>query len=985
GVATGTYGLDISGPISGSGKSLTKTGAGPLTLSGTAANTYSGLTEVTAGTLNLNKTAGVNALASGGLQIDSGGTVALLASNQIDDAANVTNNGAFAMGTFSETIATLNGGGTISTGSGGVLTIAGDSNSTFLGVISGAGGIAKAGAGTLTLNGTSTYTGGTAINGGIVQIGADSNLGNGTGGISFDGGTLFFSGSFTSNRAITLNSGGGTLDTDGSAVTLTGLISGAGTLTKQGLGTVTLNRANDYTGATVINNGILQISNNSALGTGRITVNPGAELEFNGDGLSSSNPLTLSGGEICTLQGTNTYTGRITLTANSWIDADSDKLIITSAIGENGGTFGLTKDGPGVVELKGTNTYTGTTHVVEGTLSLFNGAAIADTGAVNLDNTPGVQLLLTSHETIGSLSGGGSGGGNVELGTNTLTLGDGNSTRFDGIISGSGGSLTKQGSGTLTLGGANTYSGATRISEGVLNIRNSSALGSGAGTTTVVSGAALQIQGNIAVAGEALTLNGMGIAGTGALLNVSGTNTYAGLLTLANNSRINSDAGSLTLSNPGTIIGSYALTVGGSGDTSISSNIGCGSLTKDGIGNLTLSGANSYTGDTIVTAGTLRMANPLAIPSGSGKGNVSLAATTTLDLNNTGVTVNGLSGTGRVTNLQTGSASLTVGGNNQTCTFDGVIGDGFGLTALAKVGTGTLTLTADNSYSGGTTIAAGALRVSGDSKLGIAADTPTAGNIVIQAGATLAITESFTLDSNRGIAVGPSGAGTLDVAPTKTLSYGGTIADNVGSGGFTKSGGGTLVLSGTSTYSGTTTVEAGVLTVNGSIANSASGHVQSGATLTGTGTTGAMTIDASGTLAPGNSAIGTLAVAGNLTLNGNANFELGAAGGSHRSPGVSDRVMIGGDITLGGTLNLTDNSDANNQGRTAAGSYKLFGYTGVATGSFSSLSSPGTYHTAVVDVAGDKAIYVDMYNYAAGAVTPTVDLGRIHAGGAFGT
>ena len=985
GVATGTYGLDISGPISGSGKSLTKTGDGPLTLSGTVANTYSGLTEVTAGTLNLNKTAGLNALAAGGLQIDSGGTVALLASNQIDDAANVTNNGAFAIGTFSETIATLSGGGTISTGSGGVLTIAGAANSTFLGVISGGGGIAKAGSGTLALNGTSTYTGGTAINGGIVQVGADNNLGDGTGGISFNGGTLFFSGSFTSNRAITLNSGGGTLDTDGSAVTLTGLISGTGTLTKQGLGTVTLNRANDYTGSTIINNGILQIGNNTALGTGSITVNPGAELEFNGDNLTSSNPLTLAGGEICTSSGTNTYNGAITLTANSSIDADSEKLIITSAVGQNGGAFGLTKDGPGVVELKGTNTYTGATHVIEGTLSLFNGAAIADTGAVNLDNTPGVQLLLNNSETIGSLSGGGSGGGNVELGGNTLTLGDGTSTRFDGIISGSDGSLTKRGSGTLTLGGANTYSGVTTISEGVLNIQNSSALGSGAGRTTVAGDAALQIQGNIAVGSEALTLDGTGIAGTGALRNISGTNTYGGLLTLANDSRINSDAGSLTLSNPGTITGSFNLTVGGLGDTTIASNLGTDSLTKDGSGSLTLGGANSYAGDTILTVGTLRMANPLAIPSGSGKGNVSLAASTTLDLNNTGITVNGLSGTGRVTNSQTGSASLTVGANNQTCTFGGVISDGYGLTAVTKVGTGTLTLTADNSYSGTTTIAAGTLRVSGDAKLGIAADSATAGNIVLQAGATLATTESFTLDRNRGIAVGPSGAGTLDVANTKTLSYGGAIADNGGSGGFTKAGSGTLVLSGPSTYTGTTTVEAGVLTVNGSIANSGSGYVRSGATLTGTGTTGAMTIDASGTLAPGNSAIGTLSVAGNLTLNGNANFELGAAGGSHASPGVSDRVIVSGDITLGGILNLTDNADANNQGHAAVGSYKLFGYTGTASGSFSSLSSPSTYHTAVHDVADDKAIYVDMYNYAAATVTPAVDLGRIHAGGTFGT
>jgi autotransporter-associated beta strand protein len=986
GVAAGDYGLNVSGPISGGACSLTKTGDGPLTLSGTAANTYEGLTEVTAGTLKLNKTPGVNATGSGALQIGYGSTVALLASNQIDNGASVTVSGTLALGTFSETIASLSGGGAITTGPGGVLTLAGDANSTFQGVISGGGGIAKAGAGTLTLNGTNTHTGGTAINGGVVQVGADANLG-GAGDLSFDGGTLFFSGGFTSERAIMLHGGGGTLDTDGSDVVLAGLISGAGQLTKTGIGTVTLNTANEYSGATLIQGGILRISNTLALGTtaGGTTVGPGGELELYGNGLTVSEPLTLNGGEVCTLLGTNTYSGAVTLTADSVLDADSDKLIITSGIGQSGGAFGLAKFGPGIVELKGTNTYSGDTRVEVGTLSLFNGAAIADGAAVILANTPDVLLLLNASESIGSLRGGGSGGGNVALAGNTLTLGDATSTRFDGIISGSGGSLTKQGAGTLTLGGANTYSGNTTVNAGVLNIQNATALGSGTGTTTVASGAALQLEGNIAVGNAPLTLNGTGINTTGALRNLSGNNTYGGLLTLGSATRINSDSGTLTLSNEGTITGSYALTAGGAGDTLIASSIGSGSLTKDGSGTLTLAGANTYPGDTIVTTGTLSMANAQAIPSGSGKGNLFLAAASTLDLNNTGITVNGLSGSGRVTNSLTGSAALTVGANGQTSSFDGVIGDGAGMCALTKTGTGTLTLTGSNIYTGGTTVAAGTLRVSADSNLGHAADAPTQGGLVIHAGATLAATASFTLDSHRGIAAGPSGAAIIDVADTRTLTYGGTIADYDGSGGFTKAGSGTLVLSGTSSYSGSTTVAAGTLTVNGAIASSSSLVVQSGATLTGTGTTGSMTIDASGTLAPGNSAIGTLAVAGNLALSGNANFELGTAGASHATAGLSDRIEVTGGITLGGTLYLTDNAGADSQGSAGAGSYKLFTYSGTASGSFNSVSAPATYHAAVRDVASDQAIYIDMYNYAAATVTPTVDLGRIHAGGTYGT
>ncbi|MCX6916426.1 MAG: autotransporter-associated beta strand repeat-containing protein, partial [Verrucomicrobia bacterium] len=204
-IAAGSYGLDVSGAISGTGKTLTKTDAGPLTLSGGAANTYDGLTEVVGGTLNLNKTTGINAIGSGGLQIDFGTTAALLAANQIADSATVTVNGTFALGTYSETVAALGGGGAVTIGSGSVLTLDSATDSSFLGIISGNGSIAKAGAGTLTLNGVNSYSGGTAINAGALQVGADNNLGGSSGEVAFGGGTLFFSGSFTSSRNMLLD------------------------------------------------------------------------------------------------------------------------------------------------------------------------------------------------------------------------------------------------------------------------------------------------------------------------------------------------------------------------------------------------------------------------------------------------------------------------------------------------------------------------------------------------------------------------------------------------------------------------------------------------------------------------------------------------------------------------------------------------------------------------------------------------------------
>src|SRR4029453_10918226 len=169
---------------------------------------------------------------------------------------------------------------------------------------------------------------------------------------------------------------------------------------------------------------------------------------------------------------------------------------------------------------------------------------------------------------------------------------------FGGVIGGTG-ALTKAGTGILTLSGANTYSGLTLVSAGILNIQSGSALGATTTGTTVSSGATLQLQGSISVGTETPTVSGAGAAGeNGALVNVSGTNNYGGLLTLGAASTISSNSGTLNLTNTGTITGSgLNLTLTGSGIGSISSVIGTGTgtVTKNGSGQWTLSGANTYT------------------------------------------------------------------------------------------------------------------------------------------------------------------------------------------------------------------------------------------------------------------------------------------------------------------------------------------------------------------------------------------------------
>src|SRR5207247_1558771 len=110
-------------------------------------------------------------------------------------------------------------------------------------------------------------------------------------------------------------------------------------------------------------------------------------------------------------------------------------------------------------------------------------------------------------------------------GAGTISTNPGTTLTYGGIIAGAS-PLTKAGTGPLPLSGANTYSGATTVSAGVLDVQNNTALGATAGATTVAGGAALQLDGSGLVVAEPVTLNGTGIAGGGALRQLANTNTW---------------------------------------------------------------------------------------------------------------------------------------------------------------------------------------------------------------------------------------------------------------------------------------------------------------------------------------------------------------------------------------------------------------------------------------------------------------------------
>ncbi len=600
---------------------------------------------------------------------------------------------------------------------------------------------------------------------------------------------------------------------------------GAASLTKVGSNTQTLAGANTYTGVTTVTGGTLaytQAGNGGAAGglgqssaaAASLLLGNGTTLSYTGSGGSTDRLFTLNGtsaGEGATLDASGS--GAITYTATGALAYGTANQTRTLTLGgsntganslaallaDNGsGALSLTKSGVGSWALSGTNSYTGGTTLNAGTLAFTTGG-LGTTGTVDFGGNATLQFGAATTTDLSSRLG-------IANGVTATFDTNGNAVTFASGIGSSGtGALTKAGTGTLTLSGANSYTGTTTVSAGVLNIQHATALGSTAAGTTVSSGAALQLQGGINIGTEALTLSGLGVGGSdGALHNISGSNSYGGALTLAAATRINSDAGTLTLTNTGTLTGSgFDLTLGGSGDIVVDRSIatGVGNLIKDGTGSVTLNAANSFTGTTTISAGTLKLgvANALASTSAIFINN---AAGAVLDLNGFDVEIGSLAGGGTAGGgVSLGSTTLTVGGDNSSTTFaSNLTGTG----GLTKVGTGTFTLTQANAFTGATTVSAG------------------------------------TLAFNAAAALGSTSA--INLADTTTLTYtGGTttfdrdLAVTGGTGFLRNTGGGTLTLSGILTKSGTTlTFAQGLFDVTGTIAGASANSdlVIDGATVT---------------------------------------------------------------------------------------------------------------------------------------------------------
>ncbi|MEL7690744.1 autotransporter-associated beta strand repeat-containing protein [Citromicrobium bathyomarinum] len=944
---------------------LTKTGSGELTISG--ANDYTGETLVSAGSLKLVST-GTLGTTDGGVRVLDGASLTLdgvtLTEGVTISGAGLSGTGALRATRGSATVSgpiTLADASTIGSEvtsfriAGGItgdhdLKIIGGRNTIIEGALNiGTGMLTKDSTGNLTLGGDSTFSGGTLLNAGRLFVLSDRALGTGSL-TAADGTRLTFNNPANLANDVTLNGdlGVGVYLSGG---TLSGIISGSGSLTNESSGTLTLSGDNTYEGGTFLTSGGLRLANDGALGTGALTASDSTLIEY-ANGVTIGNAIALNGvvelspttgtseqtglisGDgtlnkvgtgLLLLDGANTYTGgtRISggvlaigsdaslgaassaLTFSGFNNAtlqlrgywNTSRAININAVSAKIDNFGYDADiagtitgggvlalfGSGTVTLSGANTHSGGTYLYGGRLVLTNSSAVG-TGDMFANNATTISLASA-----------------VGLDNDLEFTGDiafdqsaGDASFAGGITQFDTGSLTKTGAGNLVLSGASTYYGNTVVAEGTLTATSASALGSTEGGTIVRDGASLALNGTFDLA-ESLHLSGTGVLGLGALQQRGGQVGIDGSITLDAASTIASYSGTLTLN--GGVSGAHDLAIGGNVNIASDVQIGAGTLTMHGGATLTLTGTNTYTGGTVLNAGTVVIGNDSAF----GTGTIT-ARNATIGFGATDLALS------NAINLQ-GGLTLDIGDTNA-----GVDGGISGAGMFLIMGSGNMQLSGANSYSGNTGLVDATLTLANDAALGTS-------TLLASAGSTVDYADGVTI----GNRVGLTGGVILNQGLGSATQSGLIEGDN---SGLTKTGSGILALTEANTYTGATDIQAGTLLVNGD-QSAATGltSVFDGATLGGKGIVGGdVTLADGASLNPGTSP-GTLTINGDLALSGGSilNFEFGEAGVVGGA--LNDLVNVGGDLTLDGTLNVRTSAG----GTFGAGVYRVFNYGGTLT------------------------------------------------------
>lgn len=938
-------GSDGSGLVTGAGSLLDVGSALTLGISGTGSLTVSDGATLRAGSVYLATTGGTGTLSieSGStLEIDGGAitapsistgvsltdaTLRILAGEEMTHSANIS----------------LTGNNLIDTK---------EFNLALSGDVTGSGTLEKTGSGLLQLNSVNTYSGLTTISEGTVRLFAASGLG--TGGVTISGGRLESVNGLALDETTTVSGSDSSLHTDdwldigtGTASTLTvedGATVTTGTSTwisaqpginatasvtgidsRLDTGTL-LSVGHRGTGELTIGNGGTVTTGSLSLGSsggssGTLNLNDGGTLEVSGEGGISGGSgdadFNLAGGTLRVTDANLSTAIPIGLAGSSTIDTQGFDGTFAGAFS---GTGGLAKEGSGKLILNAASAFDGGIDVNAGTLEVTGGVTVQPGGDINVAttstssasisvsgtdsilDTPGHLWLGTGTSSTSSL--GVSDGGSVATGT-TLSIADATGTDSTVALSGSGSSLTTvgnlyvgyAGSGVATIGdGASVSVGAT-LEFGSL---------SGAdGTLNLQSGGMLSVGGSDGIA-----------IGSG-----SGTFNLAG-------GTIAVTGSALSTSIPISLSGDSTIDTNGLAATLTGALSGAGSLEKAGVGDLELASANSHSGGTTVSGGSLSVANvtplgsgPVAVSNGAAlasSANLEFAQDVTVDgagslLSTTDYLEFGSSGDGSLAltgggAVQSGSR-INIGFFAEDTGSASVSDAGSRLSAGERIrvgvhGTGSLTV-----ESGGTVA---------PTQLVVGEMTGSEGTFNLNSGGILEVGGSDGILAGSGTTHLNLSGGTVQVTGTAlTSSVDGTLTGSTGidtnslgaslsgsfsgSGGLTKTGEGMLTISGASTFTGDTLVEEGMLKLEGSLA-AANTIVETAGSLTGNGTsTGDLAINGGGRLDPGAS-VGSLGFASaTFAEGGSLTWEISDALGTPGSDPGWDLLTLSGDLSIAST------------------------------------------------------------------------------------
>ncbi len=834
--AGGTTNHNISSSITGAGTSLTKTG-NTLTLSG--ANSYTGTTIISSGNLILSNLSALGSTTG----ITLGGATAATIQTTTEGititapitTANTGINSNIVFGRATAAVGSINLNGAIG-GAGNVIysTPNASSGGQIQTVNLGAAGN-YAGSTTITtgnINNSTTIRNNTgAVNALPTATVLTLDGANGTGSgrtVTFDlnGQNQTLAG-LTNNTTRTLRNQ--RVSNSGALATLTinnttdfaygGLfgsqsaqITDAIALTKNGVGTFTLSAGtgNTFTGATTVSGGILSVGHPTSLQNSAFDTTSSIAGTTTGGLRTTATTLTLGG-----LTGGNDFSTRFTTTSGGYINVTALTLnpgtgatpSYSGAIADGTAGMTLTKTGAGTQTLSGANTFTGATAVNVGTLTLDystqDNSKLSDTaaltlGAATLNLSGGTHLEIVNSTTLtdGTASSVTRSSGSAILQMNAITNGALASVDF----SQSGIATTdtlNNANGILgpwaTIGGTDFAVNSTNSPDGLITApTNTDVPRLNGGTQVIPNSAASSIRitegsgspANITLAAATTTISTLTQSASGG--NSAATINSGGQTLLTSAILVGTGAGDLTIGNgtlgSATAGGDLALVnstaSGFTVNSVIANNTSASTLTKLGTGSVTLTNANTYTGATTISVGTLQL--------GAGGTTGSLDTTGAITLAN--------------------SANLTINRSNavtQGTDFSAAPITGTG--SFTQAGAGTTTLNAINTYSKPTTIAAGTLNANTSDALG----SGVSGNTLIFTGGSLQAGGAITSPSTR--AVNFTSTGVIDTNGND-VSFAGVAS---GVGGLTKNGAGTLSSSAFNTFTGPITINGGTMEFTG--------------------------------------------------------------------------------------------------------------------------------------------------------------------------